>query len=151
MTKQTCYLCKNELGLLSVRKYSKRDLIDSHIAVPSGMTDGDRICMTCYLSSKKLPKEEAEKKLDSGKKPIKTPWEEIGGGSMLIFIGTLVAASFWQNARLCGSIFGQLGQAINPDIAANCDLYTAATIGGIIAAIGGFILLVIAATKKYAK
>ncbi|MGQ0794979.1 MAG: hypothetical protein ACT4N5_02185 [Nitrosopumilaceae archaeon] len=87
MTK-TCYLCKKEFGLLTIKKYSKGEIIQIHLTTPEGMTSDARICFSCLKSLRKLSDEQVreQEEIEKGKEtrysiPI------IGVGIVIIIIG----------------------------------------------------------------
>lgn len=47
---KSCYLCKKEIGMLTIRQYSKSEIMDLHRPVPDGMTEHDKICFDCRES-----------------------------------------------------------------------------------------------------
>jgi hypothetical protein len=85
---KTCYLCKKEFGLLTIKKYSKEEIIQIHLTIPEGMTSDDRICFGCLKSLRKLSGEQVreQEEIEKGKETrYSTPI--IGVGIVIIIIG----------------------------------------------------------------
>jgi len=49
MGNQSCYICKKELGRLSM-KHSPKDILNKKAQVPDGMTEEDRICYNDFIA-----------------------------------------------------------------------------------------------------
>ena len=57
MSKQVCFLCEQELGMLNL-KWSAKGFLSSRVPIPEGMNEEDRVCNECYNLEKKQVKEE---------------------------------------------------------------------------------------------
>lgn len=70
MGKMNCFVCKKELGALSL-KYSSKQILDKKADVPDGMTDEDRICFndfTALTNHKAGPDYKLKTRIDDYKK-----------------------------------------------------------------------------------
>ena len=60
---RACFVCKTKLGFLTIRQYSRSEILDIKRQVPEGMTNHDRVCYDCRESLNKLSTQPAEQSI----------------------------------------------------------------------------------------
>jgi len=76
MGKSTCFICKTELGTLSM-KFSAKQILNKKVGVPVGMTDKDRVCFNDFTALTNH-KAGADYKLKTRTDDYKKDWNKRG-------------------------------------------------------------------------